>query len=103
MREVLIRPRAQLDLESIFIHIALTPGVPKSAEGILDELYESFDRIADMPTLGMLFADDDLNREYRRILVKNYWVYYSFDDAQVIIWRVFHTRQDIATQTIVDF
>lgn len=102
MREVDIRPRAQLDLESIFIHIAITLDSPKAAQNILNELYDSFDRIAEMPTLGMAFSSDDLEKDYRRMLVKNYWVYYTFDDTQVIVWRIFHTRQDIDTYTAIE-
>lgn len=101
MREILIRPRAQLDLESIFIHIGFELGSPDAAQATLEALYNTFELIADMPTLGMSFESADLERSYRRKLVKNYWVYYSFDEANVIIWRVFHTRQDIDTQTLV--
>ena len=101
MREVRIRPRAQLDLESIFVHIAVTLGSPMAAQGILDELFDSFERAAEMPTLGMAFSSEDLARDYRRILVKNYWVYYDFDDERLTVWRIFHTRQDIDTYTLV--
>ena len=103
MREILIRPRAQLDLESIFVHIAMELGAPKAAQGIIDDLYDTFDRIAEMPTLGMLFSSDDLERDYRRVLVKNYWAYYSFDDRSLTVWRIFHTRQDIDAFTLVEF
>ena len=102
MREVFLRPRAQLDLESIYIHIAITLGSPKAARKTIDNLYAAIERAADMPTLGMLFANDALDRDYRRILVKNYWIYYTFDDAQFTVWRIFHTRQDIEAQTLVD-
>lgn len=103
MHEILLRPRAQLDLESIFIHISVSLGMTKAARTTIDELYAAFERAAEMPTLGMLFEDDDLERAYRRILVKSYWVYYTFDDERIVIWRIFHTRQDIGTHTIVDY
>ena len=38
----------------------------------------------------------------RCVLVKTYWVYYTFDDDSVVIWRVFHMRQDIASYTFFD-
>ena len=103
MREVLLRPRAQLDLESIFIHVALELGAPKAAHETVDAIYDAIENVADMPTLGMAFSSDDLDREYRRTLVKNHWVYYTFDDASLVVWRIFHTRQDIDTQTLVSF
>lgn len=102
MREVRIRPRAQLDLESIYIYGAFEMGQPKAARETIDAFYDAFDRIALLPEIGMLFADEDLEREYRRVLVKNHWVYYAFNDDTVTIWRIFHTRQDIANYTFVD-
>ena len=103
MREIVLQPRAQLDLESIFIHIALELGMPKAARATIDEIYAAFERVAETPTLGMVFASDDLDREYRRTLIKNYWLYYTFNDAQVRTWRVFHTRQDVDSQTLVEY
>jgi len=35
-----------------------------------------------------------LERTYRRVLAKNYWIYYSYDADTVTVWRVFHTSQD---------
>ena len=101
MRDVLFRPRAQLDLESIFIHIDLELDAPQAARDTVDAIYAAIENVADMPTLDMSFSCDDLEREYRRTLAKNYWVYYTFDDTSVTVWRIFHTRQDIDTQTLV--
>ena len=103
MRKILLRPRAQLDLESIFIHVSITLGVPNAARDIIGELYAAFERAADMPTLGMVFGSDELEGEYRRILAKSYWIYYTFDDDNLIVWRIFHTRQDIETHTLMEF
>ena len=102
MRNVRIRPIAQLDLESMYIYGAFEMGQPKAARALLDAFYDAFDRIAALPEAGMLFADDDLGREYHRMLVKSHWVYYTFDESSVVIWRIFHTRQDIANYTFVD-
>lgn len=102
MREVRLRQRAQLDLESLYIYIAYESAMPKAAESTLEALYGAFERLADLPESGMLFASDDLDREYRRTLVKNYWVYYTYDDDALTLWRIFHVRQDIDTCTVVN-
>lgn len=102
MREVLIRPRAQLDIESIYIYIAYERKEPKAAQEVLDALYDAFDRAAELPGLGRAFEDADLERSYRRMLVGCYWVYYTYDDESVTIWRIFHVRRDIDSYTIVD-
>ena len=103
MRDIRIRPRAQSDIESVFAYIAVSLGSPQAARGIVDELYASFERIAAMPTAGMVFTSEDLDHEFRRVLTKNYWVYYTFDDESVVVWRVFHARHNIDTCTLVDF
>lgn len=102
MREIVLRQRAQLDLESIYIYLAFEQGMPKAAQGIVNELYTALERVADIPDSGMFVDSDELERAYRRILVKNYWVYYTYDEAELVVWRVFHTRQDIDTYTITD-
>ena len=28
------------------------------------------------------------------ILMKRYWIYYSYTSSKVTIWRIFHTTQD---------
>lgn len=103
MREILLRPRAQLDLESIYLHIATTLGAPQAARNAVDELYNAFERLAELPTIGMAFSSEDLDCAYRRFLVKNRWVYYTYDDQSLTVWRIFHTRQDLPTQTLIDY
>lgn len=103
MREVRIRPRAQLDIESAFIYIAQELHEPKAARNLADELFDTFDRLADMPSLGRVIADEELEREYRRTLVQNHWIYYTFDETTLTVWRVFHTRQDIDNYSIAAF
>ncbi len=102
MRSLVLRPMAQLDLESIYIYGAFEMSQPQAAKATINAFYEAFDRIAALPDAGMLFVDDDLNHEFRRVLVKNHWVYYTFDDESVVIWRIFHTRQDIANYSFID-
>ena len=103
MREVRIRPRAQLDIESTFIYIALENDAPKAARELVNRFYNAFDQLAEIPDMGRIVNDEELERDYRRMLVGNYWVYYTFDDSTLTIWRVFHTRQDIDNYSIVDF
>ena len=102
MRDVRIRPRAQLDIESTFVYIALELGQPQAAQGIVDALYEAFERLAAMPEIGRAFEHGDLEQSYRRMLVRNYWIYYTFDKASLVVWRVFHTRQDVVDSTVID-
>ena len=103
MLEVAIRPRAQLDLESIYLHIALACGAPHAAEDTIEEIYRAIERVRELPDLGKLFESERLARPYRRTLTKSYWVYYSIEGEKLVVWRIFHTRQDVEDSTLIEF
>ena len=102
MREVLVRPRAQLDIESSYLHIAVVVGSPQAAQRLVDEMYAAIESLAEMPERGERFNSTNVTNNYRRILVRNRWVYYTYDETTVTVWRVFHTSQDIDDYAIVD-
>lgn len=103
MLEVEIRPRAQLDLESIYIHIAVVLASPQTAADTVEAIYQAIERVADLPDLGAPFESGRLSRPYRRTLAKNHWVYYSTEGERLTIWRIFHTRQDVDDSTLIDY
>lgn len=102
MLEVRIRPRAQLDLESIFLHIAIDADTLSAADNTLAKIYDAIDLLAESPGLGRPYAHDSLEREYHRFLAGSYWVFYTWEGDSLIIWRVLHTRRDIDDFTLVD-
>ena len=102
MLEVELRPRAQLDLESIYIHIAIVLASPQAADKTSDAIYRSIERLAEFPDLGKVLESDRLSRVYRRLLCESYWIYYTYNDAKLTVWRIFHTSRDIEDYTYVD-
>ena len=102
MRDIQLRPRAQLDLESIYLYLAMAQAAPQAAERVAAKLYESMERLAEFPELGSLVKDSGLERDYRRMLSGSYWLYYTHDDERLTVWRIFHARQDIDDFTLVD-
>ena len=102
MRDIRFRPRAQLDLDSAFTYIALTLDAPQAAKSLVEALYAGIERVADLPESGMLFSAPELAQSYRRILVKSYWIYYTYDDATLTVWRIFHTSRDIDDCTFIE-
>lgn len=95
MREILWRPRASADLEGILVYVGMELDSPKAAEATAAAIFEAVERVAEFPEVGRVFFDDDLERAYRRILVKNYWVYYSYDAESLVVWRIYHTLRDL--------
>ena len=102
MLEIEIRPRAQLDLESIYLYHAATLASPQRADKTLDGLYASIERLAEFPTLGGIFQHKGLTNSYHHMLSGRYWAYYTFDERVLTVWRVFHTSRDIDDFTYVE-
>ena len=94
MREIVWRPRAAADLDGILVYIVLELCSPDAAQSCSDAIFAAVERVALFPESGRVFLDEDLARPYRRVLAKNYWIYYSFDDTTLTVWRVFHVTQD---------
>lgn len=94
MREIVWRPRAVADFEGILTYIVLELRSPSAADSCGNAIMAAIERVAGLPETGRAFIDDDLARSYRRVLAKNYWVYYSYSDEQLTVWRIFHVTQD---------
>lgn len=94
MLEIAYRPRAVADLDGILVYLAIDVGSLQAADGIAHAILSAIERLAELPTIGRVFVDEGLNRDYRRFRVRNYWIYYSFDDDVLTVWRIFHTSRD---------
>ena len=95
MRTIEFRPRASVDLDGILVYIALTLKSPQAARNTADAIFAAIERAAELPELGQPFFDEDLDHQgYRRVLVKRYWIYYTYDAHTLTVRRVFHTMQD---------
>lgn len=89
------RPRAAFDLESIVIYVGEVLKSPKSARNLYMGIREKVMDLCRIPTIGRVFRDDLLGREYRYFLHENYRIFYSYDEETLTVWRIVHTRQDI--------
>lgn len=92
-REIKLGRLAGLDIENVLVYLAVELGMPGAARNFRDKLSKSLIRLAELPELGRLISDDDLAWPYRRILVERYWVYYSYNEDTLTVWRVFHESQ----------
>lgn len=95
MREIVWRPRASADLDGILVYIGMELDSPNAAETTANAIFDAIERVAELPEIGHVFFDEDLNHAYRRILVKSYWVYYSYDNDTLVVWRIYHTLRDL--------
>lgn len=103
MLEYVLRPRAQLDLESIAIFLGVERKSPQAAQDAIAKIDKAIDLIRRFPDIGGRLRMDWLEREYRTVPADPYTVYYTYDAQRITIHRVLHQRQEIDTYTLVDF
>lgn len=94
MRSIEYRSRAVADLDGILVYTAMELRSPQGAERIANDILSMVERVAELPEMGRVLADDDLDRSYRRVLAKRYWIYYSYGQETLTVWRIFHTSRD---------
>ena len=89
-------PIANDDLDRIYRYISGHLVALKAAADLMDDIETSIMRLKDFPYSGNPVTDDILSsRGYRKLIVKNYVVFYLIDKAekQVVIMRVFYGAQ----------
>lgn len=74
----------------------VTGGVSTSLD-LIDQLDNAASQLAVFPRMGSVPASATLARRgYRRIILRNYVVFYKVDDGrqQVVLYGIFHNRRD---------
>jgi toxin ParE1/3/4 len=88
-----IRPKAEIDLDSIWSFIAADNG--RAADAMIDRITDTFDVLPTMPFAGR--ARPEFGDNLRSIVVGNYVVFYTTLSDGIEIVRVMHGRRDIGT------
>lgn len=103
MRDLMWRPRAHLDRESIAIYLGLECRNPSAALKTIESIDAAIEHVRALPDTGGRFRMDSLHAsEYRTMLANPHTIYYRFDDTTLTIYRILHQRQDIDTFALVD-
>ncbi|MEM7352130.1 MAG: type II toxin-antitoxin system RelE/ParE family toxin [Acidobacteriota bacterium] len=89
--EIIWSRAADRDLTKIYAY--LEPRSLRAAREVLRHLFKAIDRLAEMPRLGTL-TDLGAEREYRQFVVEHYKIFYYIGQEQLIIVRLWDTRQD---------
>lgn len=86
-------PKAQDDLDEIYIYISSKLFTEIAAEKLLDNIENSIMRLAQFPFSCGFVVDEPLKRRgYRKLIVDNYIVFYlvNEEEKQVIIMRILY-------------
>ena len=74
---------------------------PAAAVRIVDELSRTVEFVRQQPERGPRFERLRDQGEYRGVLVEGYWVIYTWDGDRVFIVRVWDSRRDPGSLTVV--
>lgn len=86
-------PVAKQDITDIARYIGRELSNPPAAEKLIREMVETADKLVDFPYGNPVYHPiRPLKGEYRRLLVQNYILFYSVDEAQkrITIMRVIY-------------
>lgn len=104
MLELRYRRRALLDLESIAIYLGEALGLPNVARQTAADIQQALERLCEFPDLGKPHSDGSLEgRGYKTYIVGNYRIAYTHNASELVVWRIFHVRQDIDEFAFVTF
>lgn len=90
-------PLAYEDLDEIDTYISETLLNPQAAESLLEEMEQSIRRLGHFPYTGSPVADVSLaDRGYRKLVVKNYLIFYLVDtkQKQIVIMRILYGARE---------
>ena len=90
-------PIAKQDMTEIVQYISQELCNPVAADNFTDEMIEAADRLCDFPYINSVHQTiKPLKHEYRKLLVKNYIMFYWVNESKktVTIARVTYARRD---------
>ncbi len=91
MARVLVTPRAQSDLDDIWLPVALDS--PSAADRLIDLIVARCQDLTDYPRLGP--ARPEIAPEARMLVIGDYIVLYRIDGADAVVVRVVHGARQL--------
>jgi len=89
--KIVITETAKEELQEIFDYISSVLYAPMAAAKLIDEIKVAFKKIQRFPFSGSTIGKKYLEfSDYRKYIVKNYNIYYTVRDNEVIIMNVMH-------------
>jgi len=90
-------PLAKQDIVDIAGYITIVLNNPSAAENLIEEMIEKADKLIDFPYINPIHTFiKPLEYEYRKLIVKNYIMFYWVDEAEkkITIARVIYERRN---------
>lgn len=101
-REVRFHIQAFEDILDFAAYTTVGLDSPQRTVDMIRELFSSLSGAVKLPRVSRLFRDDCLDRAYRKLPLKGLWVYCTFEDGLLNIWRVLDPRQEELYRYVVE-
>ena len=93
--QVLISALALEDVANIFEYITTSFNEPRIAANMKDSILDAIDSLETYPMRAPLEKDEPFHSQgIRKILIKNYYIFYHVEEERVIITRVLYNRRE---------
>jgi len=89
-----VAPRAETDLDDIWLYVATESGSLEIANRLIDSITNRFFMLAGFPYVGRV-RNDDFGPGCRSVAVGEYVIVYCVENQDVLILRVVHGRRDL--------
>jgi plasmid stabilization system protein ParE len=94
--EISYLPLALTDLEEIFHYLVNKLEAPQAARNLRDEINTAVHNLLQFPYAHALYrTHKPLKKEYRKITVKNFYIFYVVETNAIEIHRVIYSRRNI--------
>ena len=94
--EVLISDKADMDMESIYRHIAEVLHEPVIAANQYDRIADAILTLEQMPDrIKLMNSEPERSKGLRALYVDNYTVFFIIKESTVIVVRVLYSASDI--------
>jgi len=97
MYQLKFLPTARQDMTDIVRYISHELHNPNAAEALADKMIEATEQLCEYPYINSVHQTvKPLKYEYRKLLVKNYIIFYWVDekDKLITVARVIYARRD---------
>ncbi len=105
MYKIEFLPIALDDLVEISDYISTKLCNPRAAQNLYEEIIFEIETLSLFPySAPILILENHLKRKYRKLIVRNYLVFYWVDEDNktVIISRIVYGRRDIKDSLLID-
>jgi plasmid stabilization system protein ParE len=98
--EITYLPLALADLEELFHYIVTKLEAPQAARNLRAEIDAAVRNLIQFPYAHTLYrSQKPLKKEYRKLRVKNFYLFYVVEETPIEIHRVIYAKRDIELLT----